>query len=80
MSWRRMGITPWADIMRPIIAKELSKCKGKSEEEIMQILKEAYPWYPKDNNPCHPYKIWLVECNKQIAKLNLENKETTSKN
>lgn len=48
----------WRASATPIIAQVLKETRGKTEKEIRQALKEAYPWGVRQY---HPYKVWLDE-------------------
>lgn len=48
----------WRDSARPLIAKALEESKGKTEKEIRESLRAAYPW---GERRMHPYKIWCDE-------------------
>ena len=51
-------MSTWRDRARPIIARVLKENAGKSESEIKQALRDAFPWGSRE---LHPYKIWLSE-------------------
>ena len=71
----------WRDMARPLIAQVLKESEGKSEKEIRNALKEAYPF---GERRYHPYKIWLDEIKVQRKgrrfgkKKNITPKEQTS--
>ena len=48
----------WRDIARPIIDRVLKEVHGKSEKEIREALRKAYPFGQRQY---HPYKIWCDE-------------------
>lgn len=48
----------WRASAKPIIAEVLKQTIGKSEKDIREALKEAYPWGVRQY---HPYKVWLDE-------------------
>lgn len=52
----------WRDRARPIIQKVLQETKGKSDKEIRQALRDAYPFGPREY---HPYKVWCDEIQRQ---------------
>ena len=52
----------WRDRARPIIQQVLRETAGKSEKEIRQALRDAYPFGEREY---HPYKIWCDEIQRQ---------------
>lgn len=55
----------WRDSAKPIIHRIITENEGKTEKEIRDALREAYPW---GERAMHPYKIWCDEINKQLKK------------
>lgn len=62
----------WRERARPIITEVIKANQGADEETIRKALKDAYPWGPR---AMHPYKIWLDECNAQLAGRKIENND-----
>ncbi len=57
MTWRQMAA--------PIIAAVIAEHKAAGERAVRRALRDAYPWGEREN---HPYKVWLDECRKQMAR------------
>lgn len=55
----------WREKARPIIARILAENAGLSERELRKVLREKFPWGPRQY---HPYKTWLDEINVQLGK------------
>lgn len=55
----------WRERARPIITKVLKETEGKEEKEIVEALRNAYPFGERAH---HPYKIWLDEIKVQRGK------------
>jgi hypothetical protein len=54
----------WRATASPIIARVLEETKGRSEKEIREALKLAYPF---GERVLYPYKIWLDEIRRQMT-------------
>lgn len=52
----------WRDKFRPIIARVLSECEGKTEKEVRGALRAACPLGVRAH---WPYKVWLDEIRRQ---------------
>ncbi len=52
----------WRDHCRPIIARTLAECAGKTPAETKAALLSAYPYGERKR---HPYKIWCDEVARQ---------------
>lgn len=52
----------WRDKAAPIIARVLRETVGKTDEEIFDALRKAYPFGRRSH---FPYKIWLDEIKAQ---------------
>ncbi len=57
----------WRERSGPIIARVIAE-HGDNERELQKALYRAYPWGPRKY---HPYKIWLSEIQRQMAKRKL---------
>lgn len=60
------------DYFRPIIAEVLEANAGKSEREIRQSLRAAFP---SGERKYWPYKVWLDEVRVQLKKKRPKQKE-----
>jgi hypothetical protein len=54
----------WRASASPIIARVLEETKGRTEKEIREALKLAYPF---GERAYYPYKIWLDEIRRQMT-------------
>lgn len=57
MSWRSKAA--W------LVGRVIAKHKERPIPEIRRALRDAYPWGLRRN---YPYRIWLSECHRQLAR------------
>jgi hypothetical protein len=57
-------VSTWRDIAAPIIADVIKENAGKTEKEVRDALREAYPFGQRSN---WPYKVWCDEVRYQLG-------------
>jgi hypothetical protein len=55
----------WREKAAPIVAKVIADTRGKPDAEVMQAIRDAYPF---GQRAMHPYKIWCDEVAIQLGK------------
>lgn len=64
-SWPTMAIkSRWRERARQVIARILASNPGKSPQELRRLIREAYPFGPRQH---HPYRIWCDEVKRAIG-------------
>lgn len=62
-------MSTWRNRAEPIIRRVIEEHRDAPIAQIRQALTKAFPWGERGN---HPYKIWLSECRRQLAELELK--------